>query len=130
MLTRTGMALAAGALGLALATPAMASSAIMCEGNGGEAVVNLSTMSVVQVIGAYARIGEQAFSTGPERGEGTPFVVGQAFGEGDAMMIDFVDPNYEDILVGLRLTWKQSDETWTGKLTAGEVSVDVNCTSG
>lgn len=127
MLFRASVALA---FGLALAAPAMASGAIMCEGEGGEAVVNLSTMSVVQVIGAYAKIGDQAFSTGPERGEGTPFAVGQAFGEGDAMMIDFVDPNYEDILVGLRLTWKQSDEIWTGKLTAGDVSVDVSCTSG
>lgn len=127
MLFRASVALA---FGLALAVPAMASGAIMCEGEGGEAVVNLSTMSVVQVIGAYAKIGDQAFSTGPERGEGAPFAVGQAFGEGDAMMIDFVDPNYEDILVGLRLTWKQSDEIWTGKLTAGDVSVDVSCTSG
>ena len=124
---RTSISLA---IGLLLATPAMASSALMCEGKGGGAVVNLSTMSVVQVIGAYAKVGDLAFSTGPDRGEGTPFVVGQAFGEGDVMMIDFVDPNFEGILVGLRLNWQQSEETWTGTLTAGDASVDVSCTSG
>ncbi|KFL30773.1 hypothetical protein JP75_12285 [Devosia riboflavina] len=113
-----------------LAAPAVASSAIMCEGEGGEAIVNLSTLSVVQVIGAYAEVDGTAFSTGPERGEGTPIVVGQAFGEGDAMMIDFVDPNFEDILVGLRLAWKGDEEIWTGTLKAGEKSVDVSCTSG
>lgn len=103
---------------------------MMCEGEGGEAIVNLATLSVVQVIGAYAEIGGASYSTGPERGEGTPFVVGQAFGEGDAMMIDFVDPNFEDILVGLRLTWKGDEEVWTGTLTGGGTSVDVTCTSG
>lgn len=102
----------------------------MCEGEGGEAVVNLGSLPVVGVIGAFAVIGNTAFSTGPERGEGVPFVVGQAFGEGDAMMIDFVDLNYEKILVGLRLKWNQADETWSGKLTSGEKSVDVWCLSG
>ena len=130
MLNKTSAALAVILCSLSLASPAMASSAIMCEGDGGEAVVNLSTMSVVQVIGAYARIGDAAFSTGPERGEGTPIAVGQAFGEGDAMMIDFVDTNYEGSLVGLRLTWKADEEMWTGMLTAGDTSVAVTCTSG
>jgi hypothetical protein len=122
--------LAATAASLLLAAPVAASGAIICEGKGAEAVVNLSTLSVVQVLGAFVQIGETIYSTGPERGEGTPFVVGQAFGEGVALMVDFVDPNFEEILVGLRLTWQQADEVWIGKLTSGDTSVDVSCTSG
>src|SRR5215217_1873639 len=130
MLNKIGVASAIALAVFSLASPAMASSAVMCEGKGGEAVVNLSTMSVVQVIGAYAKIGDAAYSTGPERGEGAPFAVGQAFGEGDAMMIDFVDTNFEDILVGLRLNWQRDDEIWIGTLTSGDTTVEVSCTSG
>lgn len=127
---KTTAALAIFVCGLSLASPAMASGAMMCEGEGGEAVVNLSTMSVVQVIGAYARIGDAEFSTGPDRGDGMPIAVGQAFGEDDRMMIDFVDTNYEDILFGLRLTFQRGEDIWLGTLTAGETVVDVSCTFG
>lgn len=103
----------------------------MCEGNGGQAIVNLGSLPVVQVIGAYAEIGGKAYSTGPERGEGEPFAVGQAFGEGDDIMIDFVDLNFEDILLGLRVTLKGGDDDlWTGTLKSGDTVVDVTCTAG
>lgn len=130
MFKETTVALAVFVCGLSLASPAMASGAVMCHGEGGGAVVNLSTMSVVQVIGAYAKVGDVEYSTGPDRGEGIPIVVGQAFGEDGKMMIDFVDTNYEDILFGLRLTFQRGEDIWLGTLTAGETVVDVSCTFG
>ena len=45
-------------------------------------------------------------------------------------MIDFVDPNIERVLVGLRVTWDEALEVFSGKLTAGETSVDVTCDMG
>lgn len=130
MLNKTSLSMAIALCGLSLVSPAMASGAMMCEGEGGEAVVNLSTMAVVQVIGAYAKIGNLAYSTGPERGEGVPFAVGQAFGEDGEMMIDFVDANYENIVVSLRLTLQRGKDIWLGKLTEGDTVVDVSCTFG
>lgn len=103
----------------------------MCEGEGGVAIVNLASLPVVQAIGAYVEIGGKAYSTGPERGEGEPFTVGQAFGEDDDIMIDFVDPNFEAILASLRVTFiGGEDDLWTGMLRSGETVVDVTCTAG
>ncbi len=89
----------------------------------------MGRLVVLAVLGAYVEIGDQQFSTGPERGEGTPFIVGQAFAEGDQMMIDFVDPNVEDILVRFRAEWT-ADEVWAGTLSAGDLSVPVTCEAG
>ena len=61
-------------------------------------------------------------STHPERGEDTEIVVGQAFGEDGEVMIDFVDPNVEDILVRFRASMTP-DEVWAGTLVAGDTSV-------
>lgn len=90
----------------------------------------MGRLIVLNVLGASAEIGGKAYSTGPERGEGEPFIVGQAFAEGDDMMIDFVDPNVETILVGLRVKWNEATEEWAGKLTSGETVAKVTCQAG
>ncbi len=90
----------------------------------------MGRLVVMQVLGASAEIGGQSFSTGPERGEGEAFVVGQAFAEGDDMMVDFVDPNFETILVSLRAQWNSADETWLGTLSTPAMSVSVVCMEG
>ncbi|UYO00104.1 MAG: hypothetical protein KIT02_02400 [Devosia sp.] len=89
----------------------------------------MGRLVVMQVIGASAEIGGVAYVTGPERGTGKPFVIGQAFAEGDAIMADFVDPNFERILVSLRVTWDGS-ESWTGTLFTPDLTVPVTCWEG
>jgi hypothetical protein len=118
------------AASLLLAAPATASAGLTCEGEGGWVDVAMGRLIVMHVLGASAEIGGKTYSTGPERGEGEPFIAGQAFAEGDAMMIDFVDPNIENILVSLRLKWDATGETWAGKLAAGDAVVEVSCVEG
>ena len=64
------------------------------------------------------------------RGEGTPFVVGQAFGDDDAIMIDFVDPNFETILVSFRLAYADDrEQEWPldGTMVLDGTSHPVRC---
>lgn len=124
--------LAAAAASFLLASPAYATANLICEGEGAWVDALMGRLIVVQILGASAEIGGKTYSTGPDRGEGEPFVVGQAFGEldGSNIMIDFVDPNIERVLVGLRVTWDEALEVFSGKLTAGETSVDVTCDMG
>jgi hypothetical protein len=122
--------LAATAASLLLAAPVAASAGLSCEGAGGFADVAMGRLIVLNVIGAHAEIGGKTYSTGPERGAGEPFVVGQAFAEDDDMMIDFVDPNFETIVVGLRVKWNAASEEWVGTLTSGETVIDVTCLAG
>ena len=86
-------------------------------------------LPVLQVIGAYAQAGGEAYSTGPERGEGIPFVVGQAFADDTDVKVDFVDPNFETILVSVRMSFDGPDEDWplTGTLTVDDVVYPVRC---
>lgn len=115
---------------LALAAPAAASGGIWCEGDKVSLEIATGRLPVLQVIGAHAEAGGQAYSTGPERGEGTPFVVGQAFAGNDDIMVDFVDPNFEDILVSLRLRFADDrEQEWplTGTARFGDVAYPVRC---
>ena len=113
-----------------MASPASASAGLFCEGKNGWVDIAMGRLIVVNVLGASAEIGGKTYSTGPERGEGEPFILGQAFGEGDDMMFDFVDPNIERILVGVRIKWNDDLETWSGQITSGDTAVDVTCVSG
>ena len=115
---------------LALAAPAAASGGIWCEGEGASAEIATGRLPVLAVIGAHAEAGGVAYTTGPERGEGTPFVVGQAFGDDDAIMIDFVDPNFETILVSFRLTYADDrEQEWPldGTMVLDGTSHPVRC---
>ncbi|WP_332701230.1 hypothetical protein [Devosia sp.] len=113
---------------LALAAPAAASGGYFCEGDDVALEMATGRLPVLQVIGAYAEAGGKAYSTGPERGEGMPFVVGQAFADDDGVKVDFVDPNFEAILVSLRLRF-DGDEDWplTGTLTLDGTDYPVRC---
>lgn len=115
---------------MALASPVQASGGLFCEGEGAYVDIALGRLVVMQVLGASAEIEDRRFSTGPERGEGEPFLVGQAFAEGDAMMVDFVDPNVERIIVGLRVTWHKDAQHYAGVLSTPTASVDVVCMEG
>lgn len=101
-----------------------------CEGAGGHVAINMGRLVVLNVLGATAGIGGVTYSTGPERGEGRPFVVGQDFAEGDNLMIDFVDPNVVEILVSLRVQWDATDQQWSGTLYNEVDRVEVSCVAG
>lgn len=90
----------------------------------------MGRLIVLHVLGSWAEIDGHAYSTGPERGEGEPFIVGQAFAEGDDLMVDFVDPNVERILVSLRVTWHGDEEIYRGTLGTPDRRVDVTCMEG
>lgn len=113
----------------ALAVPAAASGGLSCSGDGAKLDIATGRLVVLRVLDAYVEVGDKAFSTGPHRGPGTKFIVGQAFAEDGRMMIDFTDPNVEAIIVGIRLTLG-SDDRFTGTVTAGDVTVDVDCLAG
>lgn len=115
---------------MALALPVQASGGLFCEGEGASVDIAMGRLIVLHVLGGRAEIGGKTYSTGPERGEGEPFIVGQAFSEGDDLMVDFVDPNVEYLLVSLRLTWDPEDEIYKGALSTPEISVDVTCLEG
>jgi hypothetical protein len=116
---------------LALATGAQASEGLMCSGEGAIVDVALGRLVVVGVLGAYVELGDATWSTGPERGEGTPIATGQAFGDEDGIKIDFVDPNFEEILIKVRLTYTgNEDEPLAGTVTVGETTADIACMGG
>ncbi|SMQ65365.1 hypothetical protein SAMN06295905_1208 [Devosia lucknowensis] len=115
---------------MALVSPAQASGGLFCEGEGGSADIAMGRLVVMQVLGASVEIGGITYSTGPERGEGEPFAVGQAFAEGDDIMVDFVDPNFEDIIVSLRVRFDRATESFVGVLRSQTMQVDVTCMEG
>ena len=115
---------------LALAAPAAASGGFWCEAEGASVDIATGRLPVLQIIGAHAEAGGKAYTTGPERGEGKPFVVGQAFGGDDDILVDFVDPNFETILVSLRLRWEdEREQEWplNGTMVLDGNSYQVRC---
>ena len=85
-------------------------------------------LPVLYVIGAYAEADGKSYSTGPERGTGTPFVIGQAFADDDVVLADFTDPNFESILVSVRLKFDGTEDLpLTGTVTLDGKSYPVTC---
>lgn len=127
-ISRGVVALAAA---LTLATGAQASEGLMCSGKGATVDIALGRVVVMAVLGAHVELGEAAYSTGPERGEGTPIATGQAFGDDDGIKIDFVDPNFEEILIKVRLTYTgNQDEPLAGTVSIGDKTADIACMGG
>ncbi|MBS3848633.1 hypothetical protein KD146_07985 [Devosia sp. BSSL-BM10] len=114
---------------LTLAAPVAASGGIWCEGDNVFAEIGTGRLPVLHIVGAHAEAGEVAYSTGPERGDGKPFVVGQAFGDDTGIMIDFVDPNFQDIVVSIRLRYEGGDADWPlmGTMVLDSTSHAIRC---
>lgn len=105
-----------------------ASSSIFCEGENTAVDVAIGSLPVLRVLGAHISFGDRAWSTGPERGEGIPIVVGQAYGDGDIILIDFTDPNIEKVLLTIRLEYGDGED-WPlrGVLVVDRAAHDIDC---
>lgn len=87
-----------------LAGPASATGSIGCEGAGGDDVsieLTLGSLPVLAVVAASIRVGDDVWSTAEDAG--SRMAVGQGFSEDGRLMVDFVDPNFEDVVARLRL---------------------------
>jgi hypothetical protein len=123
--------LVALAAGLVLSVSAQASEGLSCEGEGATVDIALGRLVVVGVLGAHVEVDGKAWSTGPERGEGVPIIAGQAFGDDNGIMIDFTDPNVEEILIKVRLAYTgNEDEPLAGTVTIGDKTSDIACMGG
>lgn len=123
---RVALALVAS---LALAAPAMATGGFFCEGGDGvEVSFATGRVPVLHILGAHAAAGDKAYATESAYGEGEPFVVGQAFADDDGVNVDFTDPNFEGVLVKVRLRW-DGTEDWplTGTMELDGKSYELTC---
>ncbi len=82
---------------------AHASGTISCVGEDGvRAELAIGSLPVLGVVGASIEAGAAAWST--QAGDVPETIaIGQAFQDGERMMIDFTDPNIERVLIELRL---------------------------
>ena len=96
---------------LAASGPALATGSISCEAPDGSAAVELTLGSVpfVAVVAAGITAGETAMGTAPD--SPVPIIVGQAFGDGMALAVDFSDPNAERIVASVRLVTAREGDT-------------------
>jgi hypothetical protein len=103
-MARIGAALGA-AIFVTIAGNAHATGEIVCEAaGGGEASVFLTIghLPVLAVVNGGVEAFDKRWALNPENGE-TPIAVGQGCADGERTVIDFVDPNYEGVVLSLRL---------------------------
>lgn len=112
--------LLAAALWLTLcAGPAFATGSIGCEGTGGDDVsveLTIGSLPVLAIVSASVAAGDDVWSM--EESASNRIAVGQAFSEDGRILVDFVDPNFETVLVRLRLVsaGEGKDEALAGTL--------------
>lgn len=98
-----GAALFAAAFG-ASATTAHATTSIGCtSADGGNVSVDIGTgtLPILNVLSATISADGQVWST--DGSLGTEISFGQGFSDGRQLLIDFTDPNIEEILVSVRI---------------------------
>lgn len=100
---------------------ASATGSIGCQGIGGDDVsveLTLGSLPVLAIVAASITVGEETWSTADD--SAARLAVGQAFSEEGRILVDFVDPNFESVLVRLRLV---SADEGKDQATAGTVAV-------
>ncbi|MEM8541554.1 MAG: hypothetical protein AAGF25_11435 [Pseudomonadota bacterium] len=113
---------------------AHATGTIACDatdGSGAAIMIGVGRLPILAVISAFATAEGQDWSL--DGSVGTDIDVGQGFMDDERVLVDFVDPNFEEILISLRLfrsaTGKSSAEA--GVLTIHDVgSYAVMCEEG
>ena len=101
------------------AGPALATGSIGCDGTGGDEVsvdLTIGSLPVLAVVSASVAAGDDVWSM--DESSSNRIAVGQAFSEDGRILVDFVDPNFETVLVRLRLVsaGEGKDEALAGTL--------------
>lgn len=117
-----------------VAQPAFATGTIQCEATDGSdaaVMIGVGRLPVLAVISGYATAEGQDWSL--DGSVGTQIAVGQGFMDSERVLVDFVDTNFEEIVISLRLfrsaTGDSSAEA--GVLTVHDVgSYAVMCEEG
>ena len=117
-----------------LVLPAHASGTIECEatdGSGAAIMIGIGRLPVLAVINAFATAEGQDWTL--DGSIGTQIAIGQGFMDDDRVLVDFVNTNFEDILISLRLFRSTTGKSWAeaGVLTIqGVGSYSVMCEEG
>jgi hypothetical protein len=112
-----------------------ATGEIICDatdGSGASINVSIGRLPVLAILSATATDGANVWSTNATGGE-TSIVAGQGFMDDRQVLIDFTDPNIEQVLVSLRLFQASGDKSYAeaGVLSFGGVSAfPVQCENG
>jgi len=95
--------LLAAAVALALATPAGATEWIDCIADGDAASVNIlvGEVAVIAIASANVEAGGKKWATDAQ-GD-AKIIVGQAFEDGDKMLIDFTDEGVSSVVASVKL---------------------------
>jgi hypothetical protein len=85
------------------ASPALATGSIFCEGVGDDVSIEftIGSLPVLAIVAAQVTAGDEVWATAD--GGDHQIAVGQAFAERGQLLADFVDTNFERVLVRLRL---------------------------
>ena len=115
--------------------PAYATGEIICDatdGSGASIRVGIGRLPVLAILDATATDGTDVWSTNATGGE-REIAVGQRFMDDQRVLIDFTDPNIEQIIVSLRLFQASGDKSYAeaGVLSFKGVSAfPVQCENG
>lgn len=94
-----------------LTAPAQATGGLACTAQGVTLNLTLGHTAVMSVVGAYLTIGDETWSTAPDAVPGTPIAIGQAFGDGTRLLVDFTDDIVNEIVAKLRLSVADGGES-------------------
>jgi hypothetical protein len=100
--------------------PALATGSISCEGVGDDVSVDLTvgSLPVLAIVAGQVRVADEVWAIG--EGADHEIALGQAFSENGRILADFVDTNFEHIIVRLRLV---SDSEGKDVAMAGTLAV-------
>jgi hypothetical protein len=113
-----------------MAVPALATGSIACEGVGDDVSVELTigSLPILAIVAGQVTVSDEVWAIG--EGGDHDIAVGQAFSEDGRILADFVDTNFERILVRLRLVIDREgkDDAMAGTLAvAGHGTWPVTC---
>ena len=111
------------ALGMLLASPALATEWVSCASQGGEASLDYlaGAREGLTIAGLNISVGEQVWASDVAYGPGDPVTVGQAFEDADTVRIDALDGAMNAIVARLRLF--KAEEGDSGPVYSGTLLV-------
>lgn len=119
------------AVALLSVTPATASFGIWCTGPEGVSFdAPLSGGKGLTVMSAKVEAAGRTWSTDAADVDAQPIVPAQSWGGGNFMWFDFSDPNLEDNVVEVRISWSESGDMEGTLKIINLAAWDVACVLG